>query len=298
MRKYILNPILLIAGYFSLCNANALSSSSPERTALVIGNSDYSQGRLRNPINDAEDIAEVLQSAGFDVILKKDVNQKKMEGVIADFGQKIEERGGVRLFYYAGHGVQHNGENYLIPIGAEPESNADLRYKAVNLGWILDKMGEAIDGNGFNVVILDACRNNPFRSFDRNINIRGLTTPKSPIGTLISFATSPGEIASDGTGRNGTYTESLIKYIAEPGLDIKQVFDKVAEEVTKKTKYTQAPWVSYSLIGNFSFFEPEETEPAAPPTLPVNSNLATSAEIEELTKSPKKRDFIPDIGWH
>ena len=137
----------------------AIPAEMGKRTALVIGNSEYKMGSLQNPANDAQDMAGSLVKLGFDVTLKLNAGQEQMEQAISEFGRQLYQ-GGVGLFYYAGHGVQVGGENYLIPVNATIESESDVRYKAVNIGQLLGKMGEA--RNGFNIVILDACRDNPF----------------------------------------------------------------------------------------------------------------------------------------
>ncbi len=222
-----------------------------KRTALIIGNSHYEIGELRNPQHDAQDIAHTLKQQGFAVTLQLDSTQEQMEKAISDFGRTLYQ-GGVGLFYYAGHGVQVDGENYLIPVGTFIESESDVRYKAVNVGQILGKMGEA--RNGLNIVILDACRDNPFssgfRSSTRGLAVVGSVTAK---GTLIAYATSPGKVASDGETRNGLYTKHLLKNIQTPGLPVEQVFKRVLQGVEQETNGKQSPWTSSSFSGDFYF---------------------------------------------
>jgi hypothetical protein len=221
------------------------------RTALVIGNSKYAVGPLRNPANDAQDMAAVLRRLGFEVTMRLDATQEQMEQAIAEFGRRLYQ-GGVGLFFYAGHGVQVDGENYLVPIGARIEGESDVRYKAVNVGQILGKMGEA--RNGLNIVILDACRDNPFsrgfRSATRGLAVVAGAAPK---GTLIAFATSPGKVASDGDGRNGLYTKHLLDNIQAPGVPVEQAFKQVLQGVERETDGQQSPWTSSSFSGDFSF---------------------------------------------
>ncbi len=231
----------------------SIPASMGKRTALVIGNSEYEGGSLRNPANDAQDMASALGKLGFDVTLKINAGQEQMEEAISEFGRKLY-LGGVGLFYYAGHGVQVAGENYLIPVNATIESESDVRYKAVNIGQVLGKMGEA--RNGLNMVILDACRDNPFAKSFRSSS-RGLAVVNSAAvkGTLIAYATSPGNVASDGEDRNGLYTKHLLQHITTPGVPVEQVFKRVLQGVEQDTNGKQSPWTSSSFSGDF-FFRP------------------------------------------
>lgn len=225
-------------------------SHSEKRVALVIGNGAYATvSPLKNPVNDAHDIAQTLGSIGFDVIYRENVTQNDMKRAIRDFGLKIRN-GGVGLFYYAGHGAQLNGRNYLVPVEAVIEKESDLEYEAVDAGLVLDEMFAA--GNQLNIVILDACRNNPFaRSFRSDSH--GLAVMKAPVETVIAYATAPGEVASDGASRNGVYTQELLKYIKTPGLKLEDVFKKVRTAVRQISNGKQIPWESVSLEGDFYF---------------------------------------------
>jgi uncharacterized caspase-like protein len=231
-----------------------IASAAPERRiALVIGNGSYETGPLRNPVNDAGDIAATLRTLGFEVILKKNVRHRDMEEAIEDFGNRLK-RGGVGLFYFAGHGVQVNGINYLIPVGARISKESDTRFQAVDAGRILAEMENA--NNGLNIVLLDACRDNPFGRSFRTAS-RGLAIVSSaPAGTFISFSTSPGSVAHDGEGRNSPYAEALLQYMTEPGLAIEDVFKEVRQKLRKDTG--QIPWELSSLEGKF-FFNPGGT---------------------------------------
>ena len=217
------------------------------RIALVIGNGDYKTAPLANPVNDAEDMAAVLKSNGFDVTLKTNAKMRAMDEAINAFGRKLRD-GGDGLFYYAGHGIQVGGNNYLIPIGAAIESESDVKYKAINAGIILGKMEDA--GNNLNIVILDACRNNPFARSFRSAE-KGLARMDAPKGSLVAYATAPGSIAADGDGRNGIYTKHLIENIKRPGVKIEDVLKNVRVAVVKETGERQVPWESSSLMGNF-----------------------------------------------
>ncbi len=236
----------------------AVGQTEPEeeiRTALVIGNSRYRMGVLANPVNDARAMATVLKDVGFDVILKTEVpNKDEMKRAIREFGGKLEQ-GGVGLFYYAGHGLQVDGINYLIPVEAQIYNQEEVEYECVEAGFVLAQMESA--RNRMNVVIMDACRDNPFaRSF--RSSKRGLATINAPTGTLIAYATAPGSVASDGTGKNGLYTEILLNEIQVEGQKIEETFKNVRRSVLDLSDGRQTPWESSSLIGDFYFVPPSE----------------------------------------
>jgi caspase domain-containing protein len=227
-----------------------LGSVNKSRVALIIGNSSYQSSPLKNPVNDASSMASALRKLGFDVLLKLDANQEQMETAIDSFGRQIASGNQVALFYYAGHGVQVDGANYLIPIGTTINRQSDVRYKAINVGQVLGAMGEAQDN--LNIVILDACRDNPLpRSF--RSGARGLARLEGPKGTIIGFATSPGSVASDGDGDNGVYTKHLLQNMQVSGISIEQVFKKVLQGVNEETNGQQIPWTESSFTGDFSF---------------------------------------------
>ena len=221
------------------------------RVALVIGNSAYKASPLRNPVNDAQDMARVLGDLGFEVIHKENVTQNDMKRAIRSFSEKIRD-GGVGLFYYAGHGIQINGQNYLIPVEAPIEKEEDVEYESVDVRFVLAQMASA--GNEMNILILDACRNNPFARSLRTPQ-RGLAVMTAPSGTFIAYATAPDSVASDGNTRNGLYTQELLKYMQMPGLNIEEVFKRVRLAVRNATQGKQIPWESTSLVRNFYFTE-------------------------------------------
>jgi len=233
--------ILAISGY-----------SQDKRLALVIGNCEYQYAvPLSNPVNDADAIAETLQLLGFDVMKYNNSTQKEMKKAIDSFGEKLKNYD-VSLFFFAGHGLQVDGYNYLIPVDANVKSEGDAEYNCVNTGRVLAKM-ETSDANT-NIVILDACRNNPFeKSWSRSLSNKGLAFMEAPTGSLIAYSTSPGNIASDGTGKYGLYTESLLKYIGDPDLNVLQVFQQTRKTVKEKSNGEQIPWESTSLINDFYF---------------------------------------------
>ncbi|HYE13917.1 MAG TPA: caspase domain-containing protein [Pyrinomonadaceae bacterium] len=243
------------------------------RVALVIGNSAYAFAPLKNPANDARDVAQALRELGFEVTHKENLSQKEMKRAVRDFGGAI--RGGVGLFYYAGHGVQVKGVNYLVPVGAEIASEEEVEYECVDIGFVLAQMESA--ANGMNLVILDACRNNPFARSFRSVS-RGLALMDAPAGTLIAYATAPGSIASDGDGRNGIYTQELLKFMRVPNLSVEEFFKQVRISVRGITQGKQTPWESSSLIGSFYF---NRTGAAAP------TSAASAPELEAPAGVPR-----------
>jgi uncharacterized caspase-like protein len=251
------------------------------RMALVIGNASYDISPLKNPLNDATDMAAALQRLGFTVTRRLNANQAEMESVIEAFGQQLRQ-GGAGLFYFAGHGVQVGGVNYLVPIGARINREQDVKIAAVDVGRVLGAMEDA--KNDLNIIILDACRNNPFaRSF--RSQVQGLAPVDAPRGSLIEYATAPGSVASDGNGRNGLYTENLLRYITTPGLSVEQVFKQVRKGVMQATADQQTPWEASSFTGEF-YFIPLGAQSAASGI----ASLQTSASLPapKLTGKPEQ----------
>ncbi|MEP6787574.1 MAG: caspase family protein, partial [Acidobacteriota bacterium] len=272
---------------------------SAKRTALVIGNGAYTAApALKNPPNDARDMAATLKALGFDVTSGIDVRQRDFKRLIREFGQKLKG-GGSGLFYYAGHGVQSKGRNYLIPIDAEVMSEADVEDTGVDLSLILNYMDDA--ANGLNIVILDACRNNPFaRSFRSATG--GLAQVDAPTGTLIAYATAPGTVASDGADRNGLYTSELLKQMQAPGQSATDMFMRVRAEVMKKTAGKQVPWESSSLVGAFYFSSKaaaSKSESELIETVVAKDPAAIEREGWSYIKDSKEpndfRDFLKDF---
>jgi murein DD-endopeptidase MepM/ murein hydrolase activator NlpD len=222
-----------------------------KRVALVIGNGAYPGSPLGNPVNDAKDMADSLRRLGFSVIERVNANQKEMQRAIAKFGESLNKES-VALFYYAGHGMQVRGKNYLIPIDAQITSENSVRLESVDVDGLLDQL----NFSDLNLVILDACRNNPFERKFRALGGAGLAQMDAPKGTMIAYATAPGKTASDGEGRNGQFTAELLRQMQIPGLTIEQVFKNVRREVTKVTRDNQTPWESSSLTGDFYFILP------------------------------------------
>ncbi len=217
------------------------------RTALVIGNAAYDTAPLANPANDAGDMADALRDMGFDVIERINADKRTMVQAVDEFGRKLA-RSNVAFFYYAGHGMQVRGRNYLIPVKARVASESDVEFEAVDAGRILGKMREA--GNKLNIVVLDACRDNPFKRSFRS-DQKGLGKMDAPLGSLIAYATSPGSVAADGGGRNGIYTKHLLENIQRPDLSVQDVFTETGLGVMKETGNRQVPWTSSTPIPRY-----------------------------------------------
>lgn len=242
---------LLMTSFFFLVTLTMVVTpvSAAQRVALVIGNSDYENSPLINPVNDAKAIAQSLRKLNFKVIEKHNVGRKEFRKAVRSFGELLSEDS-VGLFYYAGHGMQIEGENYLIPIGSDIASEDEVADEGVSANLILRKMETA--ANDMNIVVLDACRNNPFARSFRSGN-SGLSRMDGPTGSIIAFSTAPGDVASDGSGDNGLYTEHLLKYLGKSGLSIEQVFKKVRINVRQQSSGEQIPWESSSLVRDFYF---------------------------------------------
>jgi len=240
-------------------------AQAEHRIALVIGNGAYKTAPLKNPTNDAQDMASALREMGFDVTLKVNVNHRDMEEAVRSFGVKLKQ-GGLGLFYYAGHGVQVAGENYLIPVDTKVDAEADVKFGALNAGMVLARMEDA--GNGLNIVILDACRTNPFSRSFRTAE-QGLARMDAPKGSIIAYATAPGRVAADsvGSGRNGVYTGFLLQHMRTPGLKVEEALKRVRADVVRVTVDKQVPWESSSLIGDFYFMQ-QRAQPGEP-SLPI-----------------------------
>ena len=220
-----------------------------QRLALVVGNAEYAEDPLRNPVNDARAMAKTLDDLGFDVILRENVTQRQMEAAAQEFGRRLANEG-VGVFYYAGHGLQVGGINYLIPIEANIEIDADVKYEAVAVQRILDTMDREY---GINIVILDACRNDPFSARWGRESGTGFARQDAPTGTLLAYATAPNMTALDGDGDNNSpYTATLLRQMRVPQ-SVSDMFVRVTAEVSRKTGDAQVPWTNSSLRDSFSF---------------------------------------------
>ncbi len=280
-RKVIIIILLLFSSLFP---ADYAQAAPDERLALIIGNSNYSSGPLKNPVNDASDIAVSLRSLGFSVMLKQNATIREMESAIRDFGNRLR-KGGVGLFYFAGHGIQVNGINYLVPVEAKISRESDIKYAAVDAGKVLDAMSDA--SSGVNIVILDACRDNPFARQFRSLS-RGLAiVSDAPRGTYISYSTGPGQLALDGDGRNSPFAAAFMKFMKEPGWTIEQVFKKIRHQLNMETGGKQIPWELSSLEGDFFFATGSGRKTLSlRETSGSENNFAQKVEAPEFKASP------------
>ena len=224
-----------------------------KRIAFVIGNSHYSnpEMNLLNPENDAQDVAMKLKTLGFEVTLKLDATLETMDKELSAFKDKAKDYD-VAIFYYAGHGIQSKGVNYIIPTNIDNLAEDNMKYKCVNMEHVLDVMEDS--HCKLKIVILDACRNDPLsRRWHRSAGTRGLSMMNAPTGTIISYSTGAGKTAQDGKGRNSPYTEAFLNTLDVPNLDVFHFFQKVGAEVKRKTGQAQDPWWSSSFTGDFFF---------------------------------------------
>lgn len=230
---------------------NVSAPSTGKRLALVVGNANYKVRPLKNPRNDADDISRSLRSSGFEVIDLRDASLQQMRNGVRQFGDRLINND-VGLVYYSGHGVEVKGRNYFIPVNADIMREDEIADQGLDVSLILEKMNTA--GKGVNILIVDACRDDPFgRSF--RSSSRGLAQMDAPRGTIIAYATSPGKVASDGDPRerNSPYTKNLVKAMQQPNKPIEQVFKEVRRAVQEETKNQQTPWENTSLSGDFYF---------------------------------------------
>ncbi len=220
--------------------------------ALVIGNATYPDGNdLKNPVNDANDLAEKLQGYGFQTVISTNADDKGMAKSLKKFKALLETHD-VGLFFFAGHGMQIEGTNYLLAIDTDMDSETDAKHSSLSLDKVVDVMARSKAST--KIIILDACRNNPWeRRWSRGPGVRGLASVYAPKGTIIGFATSPGEVASDGIGRNGTYTAALLQHIDTPDCSIETMFKRVRNTVAAASSGKQTSWEHTSLSGEFYF---------------------------------------------
>ena len=275
-----------------------IASHAGARVALVIGNSQYvHEPRLENPANDAADVANALRDIGFRVIEGKDLDKAGLDARLHEF---IDAADGadVALMFYAGHGMQVDGRDYLIPIDAKLERRSALDFEVVDVERLAAQMESVAKAS---LVFLDACRDNPLASnFAGNLGRsaavgRGLAPPTtSGAGTFIALSTAPGKIAQDGTGRNSPFTAALLKNIRTPGLEIKALMTRVRAEVALATREEQIPWVTESLRSDVYLSPGPSTEPAAP--------VAQQSACEQLVDEHANKDAILaadlDAGLH
>jgi formylglycine-generating enzyme required for sulfatase activity len=292
----------LLLAVFALVLLAAPALAEP-RIALVIGNSKYTGDlpKLPNPANDAGLMAATLKKLGFTVIETHDADLTVMNKAVRDFSDKLSAAGSqaVGLFFYAGHGLQIDGENWLIPVNAKIEKSADAEFEAVKASKILDQMKFA--ENSLNIIILDACRNNPLSRGMRSAST-GLAKMDAPLGSFIAYSTAPGQTAADGKGKNSPYTAALAKAIMKPGVAIEEAFRDARVEVLAATGKEQIPWESSSLTGAFQFNPgpkatqnaaatapvpaPAPAQPAAPAAKTPEAKVAPCKDCPEMVAIP------------
>jgi len=265
----------LFAG-LTLLVAQASAAHAEKRVALVIGNSSYTHvPALANPHNDAADMAAMLKSLGFEVVEGTDLDQNGMRATVRRFGEALQGAD-VSLFFYAGHGMQVAGTNYLVPVDAKLAREGDLDFDAIRLDLVLAQMERETRTS---IVLLDACRDNPMaqtlaRSMGtRSANIgRGLARIESGVGTFIAFATQPGNVALDGQGRNSPFTAALVKHLPTTAADLGSIMISVRNDVLAATQGKQVPWEHSSLTGQFFFMPAATTAAAASPVAPLQAS--------------------------
>ena len=264
-------PFLPAMSRFLLLSLGCLAIPRPgpapgveNRVALVVGNAAYPQAPLENPGNDARAMGRLLKSVGFEVIERFDADRRGLEAAVGEAAARMAGRQATAVFYYAGHGVQVDWRNYLVPVDARPASAEEVRTSSLDLGSVLEAFARA--GTRRNIVLLDACRNNPFRGA---VSGAGLAQMDAPPGTLLAYATAPGHVADDGSRGNGLYTGHLLQEIARPGTKLEDALKRVRLRVRTESGGQQVPWESTSLEDDFCFLPP----PAGP--------AATEAERDQ-----------------
>jgi TPR repeat protein len=288
--------LLLVIAAWTVATANA--QQAEHRVALVIGNASYQHvDRLTNPGNDANLIAATLQKSGFTLVgggAQLNLDKPSFDRLVQDFGKQIQGAD-VALFYYAGHGMQVDNTNWLVPVDANPTRQQDLDFQMVNAELVLKQMDGA--STRLNILILDACRNNPFANIGTRGVASGLAQMKAPDGTLISFATQPGNVAVDGAGANGPFATALAEAIRKRGLDIFHLFNQVGLSVKHATQGSQQPWVSSSPIDGEFYFAATETTPDAAAAVPaIEASAATKSDAPVSTRTIQATRDLAEKG--
>jgi uncharacterized caspase-like protein len=265
------------------------ASLTEDRVALVIGNAAYRRLPLDNPVNDARLIASRLTQAGFKVALKENLDRAGMLTALREFGARLNENT-IALLYYAGHGLQLRDHNFLIPTDADILTEAEIPIQGMDLSFFLDQMSKA--KSRVNIVILDACRDNPFAG-DRQSSVQGLAQMDAPVGTLLAFATAPGKQAPDnlGAATNSVYTAQIAKQLLVPGLPVELMFRRVREAVVRETRQLQIPWEHSSLVGEFAFVPGFNASASAAPEGGDAGAAAETALWASTQGSPRPDDF-------
>jgi uncharacterized caspase-like protein len=278
------------------------AASAETRVALIIGNSNYASANLRlaNPANDAAAMQLALKNAGFQTIVKLNARRLDFYRAVDEFAAMIiRDPHSVGLFYYAGHGVQADGVNYLIPVDAVIESSADLEANAFDVVRVLRAMQAA--QNEMNIVILDACRDNPLRR--TRSAVRGLARLDAPSGTFIAYAAAPGQAAEEGhTGENGVFTGEILKAMSLPDIPLEQMFKKVITGVKAATHGVQTPWFEASIQGDFYFHPLSPGSPDAPSIVSGRPSVAappvTAARSASAVPAAAGPVLHPSVAAH
>jgi uncharacterized caspase-like protein len=245
-------------------NSPAPAVTAERRIALIIGNSNYRVGPLKNPGNDARAVADALRQIGFEVTVRENLGMRALVEAMRDFSVRAP-RYDVRLFYYAGHGIQTNGRNYLLPVDADLRGEDEIPFRSADVTELVERLGQLPNGN--NIVVLDACRNNPFRDLavagpdGRTVRVKfrgatpsGLAEIAAPAGMVVAFSTRPGQVALDGIGiDNSLYAKHFLAHVRTPGLTIDHFFRRVRAGVFHETKGMQRPFEEGSLFTDFCF---------------------------------------------
>lgn len=251
------------------------------RLALIIGNAQYLQRPLTNPVNDARLIADTLKQLNFEVTLKENLRREEMFSTVQSFIRKLG-KDGVGFFFYAGHAVQLDGTNYLLPVDALLKNEDDVEVWGFNANYLLNRLDES--KNRINIVVLDACRDNPYATAFRSTQ-QGLARMEGPQGSLIAFSTGPGKLALDGKDGYSPYSRALANAMLTPDLPIEMVFKKVAQQVFESTQKKQLPWVHTSMIGDLVLLPGESGKVALPETKPVPAGKKTVVAANDKTRN-------------
>ncbi len=289
-RRRFLQTVTALPPALSLAPAWA-NAPDPSRLALIIGNNAYPGSPLKNPVNDASDMGKLLATAGFTVSAHLDIRHKDMAAAIERFGNGIRNPE-VKLvvFYYAGHGVQLDWRNYLLPVDAVADTTATLRQSCIDLNQVIGNFGKT-KGKTF-VIVLDACRDNPFGS-SYQPEQKGLSQFDAPVGSLLAYATSPGNVASDGSGKNGLYTENLLRELSVRGARIEDALKRVRLNVRLSSNGAQIPWETTSLEDDIFIFNDQKKKLSeAEQEQLLEADLAAWARIKASSKAEDWVDYL------
>lgn len=276
--------------------ARSAPAATDIKVALVIGNSSYAHGgSLKNPVNDAHAMAEKLRSLGFDVVERQNIKAREYGGALREFRSKLKP-GAVAVFFYAGHGLQVNGKNYFPAVDADIQGEEDVPNQSLDLGHLFSTLDQS--KTRLNLVFLDACRNNPYASAFRSVSTGGLAKVEAPSGSLISYATRPGSVASDGTGSHGLYTSQLLNHLDEPNLSIEQLHKRVVSGVKQASRGMQEPWMEGSIEGEFSFRTVVEVPPAQLPVAQPGMYAPARDDDGALWSDTKLAGTLEAYQWY